>query len=197
MPRKVSGLLCIVGGVQEAFERIYRDDVWGGGSGPGSDPNDAAELLSWILAKLAPGDALLDAGCGDGRLASRIAPGCGRYVGVDLSPSALAKARQRLPRRFRLVCGTIDDVEGSWDWVLIKDVIQHLPWSEVGRLLTEARRKARKGVLIVDDFPPTSLDDIRPGEYRPVDPRQPPLSLPARMEGLFQVGDWKKAAYVL
>lgn len=183
--------------MRDAFERIYQDNVWGEGSGPGSDPDDAAELLSWILSKLVPGDSLLDVGCGDGRLASRIAPGCSLYVGVDLSPSALQKARQRLPRRFRLLLGTLQDVEGSWDWVLMKDVLQHLPWSEVHRLVADARRKARKGVLIVEDSPADRLEEIEPGDYRPVDPRQPPMSLPARLEGVFQVGAWRKAAYVL
>jgi SAM-dependent methyltransferase len=59
--------------------------------------DDAAELLG--LLGLAPGARLLDAGCGDGRIAVRLAAVGYSVVGVDLDPDQLDRARDAATRR--------------------------------------------------------------------------------------------------
>jgi SAM-dependent methyltransferase len=186
--------------MQDAFEEIYREGRWdGGGSGAGSCPEDAGHFFAWLASRVRPGSSLLDVGCGDGRLAAVYAPWCGRYTGVDLAPSAIAAARPRLPSGAQLVLGTLDDLppDAQWDWVLVKDVLQHLPWGAVRDLLAAATGRARWSVLIVEDHPQTFDDDILPGEYRPVDPRMPPLALRAAREAVFRIGRDRKAAFRL
>lgn len=56
-----------------------------------------ATLLSWLPADLA-GRRILDAGCGTGALAVELARRGARVVAVDLSPTLVALARERLPR---------------------------------------------------------------------------------------------------
>jgi SAM-dependent methyltransferase len=55
--------------------------------------DDAAELLG--LLELDPGGSVLDAGCGDGRIAVRLASLGYRVVGVDLDADQLERARAR------------------------------------------------------------------------------------------------------
>jgi SAM-dependent methyltransferase len=56
---------------------------------------DAAAAIE--LLGLAPGDRVLDAGCGFGRFAAALAElGC-ETVGVDISPAAIAEAERRRP----------------------------------------------------------------------------------------------------
>ena len=72
------------------------------------------EMLDEVVGALdvAPGLRVLDAGCGTGALAERLAKACPdiEYVGVDLSPSMLARARARRtwPRGFTFLQGDFD-----------------------------------------------------------------------------------------
>jgi len=58
--------------------------------------------LALELLDLRSGEHVLDVGCGQGVLASRVASLGGRYTGVDLSEQLIARARSRrdLPARF-------------------------------------------------------------------------------------------------
>ena len=46
--------------------------------------------------QLSPDQSVLEIGVGTGRLAVRVAPLCGRFTGIDLSPRSLARAREHL-----------------------------------------------------------------------------------------------------
>jgi SAM-dependent methyltransferase len=78
----------------------------------GLDPYQ--QMLDEVVAALEvnPGMRVLDAGCGTGALADRLAVACPdlEFVGVDLSPSMLARARARRawPPSFTFVEGDID-----------------------------------------------------------------------------------------
>jgi SAM-dependent methyltransferase len=95
------------------------------------------EMLHEVVAALdlAPGLRVLDAGCGTGALAERLARACPdiEYLGVDLSPSMLARARARCvwPRGFKFVEGNLDaflvDDAGGFDRVVSVNVIWTLP----------------------------------------------------------------------
>jgi 2-polyprenyl-3-methyl-5-hydroxy-6-metoxy-1,4-benzoquinol methylase len=57
-------------------------------------------VLAGYICHLKPGAAVLDTGCGQGALQRRLPSDCySRYVGIDLSPSAIAVARQQQNER--------------------------------------------------------------------------------------------------
>jgi len=95
------------------------------------------DMLDDVVAALdlSPGMRVLDAGCGTGPLAERIAnkhPDI-ELLAVDLSPSMLklAQARRVWPASFRFVEGNIDDVlagdERGYDRIASVNVIWTLP----------------------------------------------------------------------
>ena len=80
--------------LRDTFDDIYRRDLWGGGSGPGSHPDNTWEYVEWINDFIAINQSktFLDVGCGDfqmfaGRLFNDMA-----YVGIDASEEAIVRA---------------------------------------------------------------------------------------------------------
>src|SRR5262245_28455544 len=91
----------------------------------------------WLdLARLAPGEAALDIGCGTGTLAiaaaSRIAPG-GAVHGIDPSPSMLARARAKARKAGAEVtfqeaaAEALPFPDARFDVVLSTVMLHHLP----------------------------------------------------------------------
>ena len=115
------------------------------------------EMLDDVVAALevAPVMRVLDAGCGTGVLAERLAIRCPgiEYLGVDLSSSMLARARARRPwpPSFTFVEGNLDDVLAAnvagFDRIASVNVIWTLPdpRATLGRM-TKALRPAGRMV---------------------------------------------------
>ena len=90
-------------------------------------------ILPSIVALLPrhPRLQILDAGCGSGVIASRLA-GLGHDVtGVDSSPDGIRLARQAYPRVRYEVASVYDNLTGlapagGWDVVISSEVIEHL-----------------------------------------------------------------------
>ena len=134
--------------------------------------------------RLAPGDTLVDLGCGMGGPALWLARQAGaNLVGVDLSPVAIAQATARataleLSSSARFVVGTFAATglaSGSADGIMSEDAIQYAPdkaeaFSEAARILRRGRRlmftafefddKAAAGLPII------GADPV--GDYRPL-----------------------------
>jgi SAM-dependent methyltransferase len=89
-----------------------------------------------IVARMAPGERVLDLGCGQARLARLLPPGCS-YAGVDFSAEMIREAREALAehatRNVRFV--TADLVSDPWEaqtgggfnWVVLRAVLHHIP----------------------------------------------------------------------
>jgi trans-aconitate methyltransferase len=88
-----------VSSVTTYWERRYREGKRG--SGPGSCGAEAERKAVFVNALIAERhvNRVVDWGCGDGVIAAMLH--CRRYVGIDVSPTALAlcEERVRLPRR--------------------------------------------------------------------------------------------------
>ena len=102
-------------------------------------------LSQCLAAEFGASGSVLDLGCGDGSLACAImarTPGL-RFRGIDV----LIRPRTAIP--VELFDGvTIPAADQSYDWVTIVDVLHHT--DNPGRLVSEAARVARKGVVIKD-----------------------------------------------
>ncbi len=114
----------------------------------GGDERNRVLLREYI--RPAPGDRVLDIGCGPGTMVPYL-PGT-EYVGLDVSPEYVDKARRRFPQA-RFVCqgvGQYDLVEPSYfDIVLGLGVLHHLNDSEALALFQIARDAMRPGGRLV------------------------------------------------
>jgi SAM-dependent methyltransferase len=110
---------------------------------------------------LVRGREVLDFGCGSGYGTARIAHGCKRIVGIDISADAVDYARGKF-QADNLQFAAIAPVEQqplpfadlSFDVVLSFQVIEHVP--DVGRYLSEIGRVLRPGGIFVVATPDRS-----------------------------------------
>lgn len=98
-------------------------------------------LLSWLPADLS-GRRLLDAGCGTGAYAVEAARRGADVVAIDLSPTLVSLARQRLPgelsRRIEFRSGDmLDPGLGHFDHVVAMDSIIHYGTDDAVRALAQ------------------------------------------------------------
>ena len=123
-------------------------------------PDAAAESFAgvanpWELGRLAPGERVLDLGCGagtDSLVAAQMVGAKGRVTGIDMTPEMLAKARSAAAL---LGSGNVDFVEGeiealpfpdeSFDVVISNGVVDLVPdkdavFAEIFRVLRPGGR---------------------------------------------------------
>ncbi len=109
-------------------------------------------LLSWLPADL-EGRTILDAGCGTGALAVEAARRGAHVTAIDLSPTLIELARERLPTElgagridFR-VGDMFDERLGRVDHVVAMDSLIHYDASDIVRVLSAFGRLADASVL--------------------------------------------------
>jgi len=109
-------------------------------------------LLDWLPTDLS-GHTLLDAGCGTGALALEAARRGARVVAIDLSPTLIGLARERLPAE--LGAGTVafrvgdmlDPALGRFDHVVAMDSVIHYRAPDAARALAGLAARADRSVL--------------------------------------------------
>ena len=94
---------------------------------------------------------VLNVGCGDGILQRRIA--YGEYVGVDMNPEAIRRARAREDARTRFHCAPAGDFtpEGRFDVVVFNESLYYIP-DPLNVLAHYRRFLAEDGILVLCMF---------------------------------------------
>ena len=126
------------------------------------------ELSALIQEGLTPSSALLDFGCGTGRLAVHAIPYLseGRYIGTDISPTMLTEATRKLPAEAHAcsiewqhqptpVFPLPDD---SVDFLCAYSVFTHMDHEDCFRYLRSARRVVRRDGRVLASVLPIHLD---------------------------------------
>jgi SAM-dependent methyltransferase len=115
---------------------------------PGTEPERFAVRRDWLLERVAPGERVLDLGCGEARFASALADHGAHPVGIDVVAEPLERARARDPRldlRRAVLDAPLPVDDGAFDVVWAGELIEHLVdvvgWlSDVRRVLPSAGR---------------------------------------------------------
>ena len=149
------------------FEEMYRHaaDV------PWHQDQTASAVFSDLTVAILrhrPARSLLDVGCGLGFMTARLhreLPGLERTVGIDVSETAVAKARAAFPD-IEFQAGTLKSapVEGRFDLVVTKDVLWYVI-PELDAFLAALAARSRKWVYFGQSFPdsrPFYGDDVLP-----------------------------------
>jgi SAM-dependent methyltransferase len=102
---------------------------------------------------LSPEDWILDFGCAKGYLVKALRRlGHGRAYGVDASEYAISKADQETRPFLAVIAdGVLPQTmgAGSWDWILAKDVLEHLSEQYLAIILRRFRTTAHKVFAVV------------------------------------------------
>ncbi|SDX31515.1 Mg-protoporphyrin IX methyltransferase [Allochromatium warmingii] len=149
-------------------------------------------LLSWLPEDLS-GKRLLDAGCGTGMLAVEAARRGAEVVAIDVAPTLIEIARERLPAD--LGSGSVDfqagdmldPAHGQFDHVVAMDSLIHYRSADVVKVLAGLAARTRGSIVFT--FAPRTIPltiMLAVGQLFPRSDRSPtiePVS-EARMRGL-------------
>lgn len=106
-------------------------------------------LLSWLPSDL-QGLRILDAGCGTGALAVEAAGRGAEVVAIDLSPTLIGLARDRLPSRLHIdfrVGDMLDPALGHFDYVVAMDSLIHYRSQDTVQVLQGLAQRTTRSML--------------------------------------------------
>ena len=136
---------------EEIFGDIYRKNLWGGGatdynSGTGSHQETVVapyvNALRTFLTDLPDKPDVVDLGCGDFNVGSRLRDACAGYVACDV----VAELIERNARRFASLNVTfrqldiVADELPAGDIVFLRQVLQHLSNDQIARITPKLYR---------------------------------------------------------
>ena len=139
---------------RKAFSRIAEEGRWGGefSSGAGSTVEyteharrTLRRVIEWFDMK-----SMLDVACGDFGwmpLVLKEAPEGFRYVGGDIVPELVERARAACPEHEFLVLDFVSDDLPRCDLIFCRDVLQHLPVADIQKALRNFSRSGAKYLL--------------------------------------------------
>jgi 2-polyprenyl-3-methyl-5-hydroxy-6-metoxy-1,4-benzoquinol methylase len=127
----------------------------------GAEPDRFAARRDWLLARVRPGERVLDLGCGAGEFTAALHAHGTEVTGIDVVAEPLRRARRAHPRldfREGVLDGPLALDDGAFDVVWAGEVIEHVV--DVAGWLSEVRRVLPSGgrlLLTTPDHPPQLL----------------------------------------
>src|SRR5665811_222221 len=108
------------------------------------------------------GDRVLEIGCGYGRVAPAFDPD--KYIGVDINPNALEKAKQLLPAYDFREIGYVGDYPEA-NMVLAYTVFLHIPDTELANIISAVGRS--EYIVVAECLGETPKDSNTTNTYAP------------------------------
>jgi hypothetical protein len=146
---------------QAVFAKIYESAIWGRSDDPsqpffsGSGSHDDAVVSAYLgavqefLKSFDRKPNVVDLGCGDFFVGSKIRPLCDKYTACDIVPRLIEFNKEKfevLNVDFRVMDLTTDELPAG-DVVFIRQVFQHLSNEQILRVLPEIASKYKYLVL--------------------------------------------------
>jgi SAM-dependent methyltransferase len=152
---------------RDVFTNIYESNQWGGQkgeyfSGTGSDEYNAC-LYSEVVKKFIKDKNIkkvLDLGCGDFTVGSKLQVEGVEYLGIDIVKKLVEKNRQEYGNtnvQFKCLDIISDELPDS-EMCLIRQVLQHLSNGQISSILEKAKKY--KYILITEHYPFIDKDII-------------------------------------
>ena len=117
----------------------------------GLEPADFALRARFLLDGVAPGERVLDVGCGEARFTSELMRAGARAIGIDVAEEPLRRARARdgaLDVRLVAIEGEWELEDAGFDVVWAGEVIEHV--ADTAAWLSQVRRVLRPhGTLLL------------------------------------------------
>lgn len=161
----------------DVFAGIYDSNAWNGTvtrAGPGSTSKATKRLAAALSAFFVDAGvtSVLDAGCSE----CYWQPAFPGYVGVDIVPAAIERARGAHPDRTFLVADVCEDELPQVEVVLCRDALQHMSLED-GTAAIHNFRRTGAWLLLAGSFANGMNRNIVTGSYYEPDLTQPPFSL--------------------
>jgi len=125
-------------------------------------------LLRLVKGLLEPfaGQAILDAGCGDGRLCYELKDLKVRVTGVDQSLAALSFARAFNPNiNFQMDNLATMDLKEKFDAIILMETIEHIPTAKILKVFQNLQRHLKPGGMLLITTPSKNLP-LQPKHYQ-------------------------------
>lgn len=158
----------------EVFSKIYKEDLWHGGSGAGSKLENVKEYVDILQKYIDKPEVktVLDLGCGDWQFSKFLDLSSVSYLGVDVVESVVeSNSTSYSASNIKFISRDITTYElPKVDLIICKDVLQHLCNKDVVTTLVKIITSS-KFSLITNDFNPENTEnkDIDNGNYRCLD----------------------------
>jgi hypothetical protein len=168
---------------QELFLDIYKTNFWRdveSRSGTGSNLTSTRKLVEELpaLFRMLEITSILDIPCGD-YYWMRTVPMQGiKYIGADLVLEIIEDNKQRHPHVDFIELDMLTDKLPYADLIIVRDCLVHFPNDAVFRALNNIYESASK-YLLSTTFPNHSnKNDIKMGDWRPLNLEDAPFNLP-------------------
>ena len=137
--------------VAGAYSRLEGDSTW-----------PRMKWLGKVLARLDPGSAALDLGCGSGDPADIEIARLHRITGVDISNVQIELARRNVPQGNFIHgdLGALDFPNGSFDAVVSFYTLEHLPRKQHGEIFNRIHGWLRPGGLLLFSCEAGDVNDV-------------------------------------
>ena len=181
---------------KKVFSKIYKEDLWQGGSGAGSKLENVKEYVDILQKYIDKPEVktVLDLGCGDWQFSKFLDLSSVLYLGIDVVDSVIdSNINLYSDSNIDFISRDITTYElPQVDLIICKDVLQHLCNKDVISVLVKII-KSSKFALITNDFYPesTSNRDIENGDYRYLDLTLSPFFLDVVTVLEFEKPGWR------
>ena len=173
--------------LSDRFSAIYENQVWLNGRATGSKSGSGSDLTNTENVRRCLGDllkflgtrTLLDIGCGDFTWMKELCFPFS-YIGVDIVPSVVAtnNALYAAERRVFSVLDATRDPLPQADTILCREVMFHLSFRDIRRLLQNVRKSRSSYLIVTSDDGLRYNADILSGDFRMLNLLKTPLLFP-------------------